>query len=155
MKSLLNKTLKNNDAIEAGIVAGLMVLFPYIPLGMAAVDATMLAAMGVGRSVFRVGKGIANTAKSFVDWRNRRHREREWTKQQRENARLALALARQQIQHVPEPAPDPLDRAQEEYMALQRRVCDLPLSDEEKKALHVAVERRFVKALKDRIDGLQ
>ena len=82
MNSLWNKIAKNPDPFEAGLAVGLLALFPIIPAGMAAIDATMLTAKGIGKGVAGIGHGFAamgrHVAVDSHERARREHERKEW-----------------------------------------------------------------------------
>jgi len=84
-KWIWNKTVNSDNTVESGIIFGLMLLFPYVPLGILAVDVTILL-VNVFISLLRhfsalaivIIRAIGRFVRSFVTWPIaliRRHRE--------------------------------------------------------------------------------
>lgn len=128
--SLLKKAFAE-DPITSAVCATLSVVCPLVPVALVAADAAGIA-----------GKAIAKTAKAL----------KPAPKPKPEPSR-ALVPAKPSSSVQQAPPVDPLDLAQRQYIALQERICQLPLGDAGKKRLHRAAERRFIKALEDRLRG--
>ncbi len=137
-KWLWKKTIANPDEAEGMVISAcLMSIYPLLLLAPV-VDALGLAGKGVSKTATGCAKGVVGAGRLVANGLSRA--AASFPKQSGPVACRELPL-------------DPITKAEEEYAFLQQRISQMLLGDDEKQALHLAVERRFVRALKERIDG--
>lgn len=130
--SLLKKAFAE-DPEKIAIWTTLSVVCPLIPVVLAAADVAGVA----GRAVAKGAKALTPAPKPEP------------------SRALVPVKPKAPVKKEPEVVPyvDPVDLVQREYIAIQERICRLPLDDEDKQDLHTVAENRFMQNLKERING--